>query len=283
MKLVRFGEPGRERPGLIDPDGVIRDLSRHVGDIGGAELSPATLARLAALNTGKLPAVEPGTRLGPCVSAPSKFLAIGLNYFDHARELDLEIPDHPVLFSKAPSCISGPHDPVILPPGSQKTDWEVELAVVIGTRASNIGPGDALSHVAGYCIVNDVSERSFQNDFSGQWIKGKSYDGFGPMGPWLVTRDEVGDPHALDLWLEVNGERQQSGSTADMIFPLDRTIAEISRFMSLLPGDVITTGTPPGVGTGQSPQRFLKPGDVMRLAITGLGEQRQDVRAHDGA
>jgi len=279
MKLVRYGTAGEELPGLIDGDGAIRDLSQHMADVGGDDLAPDALARVAALDTTKLPLVEDGVRLGSCIARPHKFLAIGLNYHDHALELGADIPEHPVLFSKATSSICGPHDGIILPPGSEKTDWEVELGIVIGSRAKHIDAARAFGHVAGYCVVNDVSERDFQFEYAGQWTKGKSYDRFGPVGPWLVTRDEVADPHALDLWLDVNGERQQEGSTATMIFALDELIAHVSRFVTLEPGDLITTGTPPGVGVGKTPPKFLRAGDVLTFGIGQLGEQRHDITA----
>lgn len=279
MKLLRYGPPGKERPGLLDAAGVIRDLSRVIPDIGPAQLSDAALARLRRLDPKKLPAVKGQPRLGPPVTGVSKFVAIGLNYRDHAIESGAPIPTEPVVFMKATSCIQGPNDPVMLPQGSKKTDWEVELGVVIGQRARYVSRRQALSHVAGYCVVNDVSEREFQLERGPQWDKGKGCDTFGPIGPYLVTRDDVPNPQRLNLWLELNGERMQSGNTKTMIFDVATLVSYVSRFMTLLPGDLITTGTPPGVGMGRKPPLFLKRGDVMRLGIDGLGEQRQQVIA----
>jgi len=279
VKLVRYGRAGHEKPGLVDGDGKIRDLSSHIDDLAGEALSPRSLARIARLKPERLPPVRGRPRLGPCVGAVGNFVAVGLNYADHARETGAKIPGEPILFNKAPSCISGPNDDVVLPMGSQKTDWEVEIAVVIGTRASYVSEAEALDHVAGYCICNDVSERAFQAERGGQWMKGKGCATFGPLGPWLVTRDEIADEQNLPMWLDVNGERMQTGSTATMIFPIRMLVSYISQFMILNPGDVITTGTPPGVGLGMKPPRFLKPGDIMRLGIQGLGEQRQLVSA----
>ena len=275
MKLLRYGEPGAERPGLLDADGRIRDLSGHVADLAGDALDPAALARLAALDPATLPAVAGTPRLGACVAGIGKFICIGLNYSDHAAESGLPVPDEPVIFMKATSAVSGPNDPVLIPRGSEKTDWEVELGVVIGRRAKYVPEAEALDYVAGYCVCHDVSERGFQIERSGQWTKGKSCDTFGPLGPWLVTRDEVPDPQALSLWLSVNGERVQDGSTGTMVFGVAALISYLSQFMSLMPGDVISTGTPPGVGLGMKPPRYLKPGDVVELGIAGLGTQRQ--------
>jgi 2-keto-4-pentenoate hydratase/2-oxohepta-3-ene-1,7-dioic acid hydratase in catechol pathway len=280
MKLVRFGKPGREKPGIVDPEGKIRDLSGHIGDIAGEVLSPKGLAKLARIKLDKLPVVRGKPRLGPCVGGIGNFIAVGLNYADHAKETGAPIPKEPILFNKAPSCVIGPNDEVVLPKGSQKTDWEVEIAVIIGTRASYVSEKDALDHVAGFCVCNDVSEREFQAERGGQWMKGKGCPTFGPLGPWLVTRDEIRDVQKLAMWLDVNGERMQAGSTATMIFPIRMLVSYISQFMILNPGDVITTGTPPGVGLGMKPPRFLKSGDIMRLGIDGLGEQKQLVSAH---
>ncbi|CAM3178308.1 ureidoglycolate lyase [Paracoccus aminovorans] len=281
MKLLRYGPPGQEKPGLLDAEGRIRDLSAHVGDIAGAALGPEGLAAIAALDLDALPIVSGQPRLGACVGDVRKFVAIGLNYADHAAEAGLPVPAEPVVFGKWTSCICGPEDDLLLPPGAQKTDWEVELGVVIGSVASQVPEAAALDHVAGYCVVNDVSEREWQAERGGTWDKGKGFDTFGPIGPWLVTRDEVPDPQALELWLEVDGVRRQQGSTARMIFGVAEIVAYCSRLMTLLPGDVITTGTPPGVGMGQRPPVFLKGGEVMRLGIAGLGEQRQRVRRRD--
>ena len=278
MKLLRFGPAGQEKPGLLDDNGVIRDLTGHVGDITGDVLGDEALARIAAIDPATLPEVDPATRLGPCVGSIGKLLCIGLNYSDHAAESGLPIPDHPILFMKANSAIVGPNDDVEIPRGSTKTDWEVELGVVIGTRAKYVEKADALSHVAGYCVVNDVSERHFQTQLTGQWTKGKSCDTFGPVGPWMVTRDEVPNPQALDLWLDVNGTRRQTGTTAKMIFDVAAIIEHLSQLMTLHPGDVISTGTPPGVGMGIKPEPvYLKEGDVMELGIAGLGAQKQTV------
>ena len=280
MKLLRYGLRGEEKPGLLDADGRIRDLSGFVADIGPAEVAPGCLAKLAALDPASLPLVEGPPRLGPPVASTRKFLAIGLNYADHAAESNMPLPAEPVVFTKAVSCIQGPDDPVMIPRGSTKTDWEVELGVIIGSRASYVEEADALAYVAGYCVVNDVSERDFQLNRGGTWDKGKGCDSFGPLGPWLVTADEVGDPQDLALWLEVNGRRVQDGSTRTMIFGVARIVSYLSEFMTLEPGDVITTGTPPGVGMGQKPEPwFLKAGDVITLGIEKLGGQRQDVVA----
>ena len=281
MKLLRYGPPGREKPGLLDGEGRIRDLSAHVADIAGTVLTPEGLAGIAALELDGLPIVSGQPRLGPCVGHVPKFVAIGLNYADHAAEAGLPVPSEPVVFSKWTSCIIGPDDDVVIPPGARKTDWEVELGVVIGSRASQVSETAALEHVAGYCVVNDISEREWQAERGGTWDKGKGFDTFGPIGPWLVTRDEVPDLQALDLWLEVDGVRRQQGSTATMIFGVAEIVAYCSRLMTLMPGDVITTGTPPGVGMGARPPVFLKGGEVMRLGIEGLGEQRQRVRSRD--
>ena len=277
MKLLRYGPRGQERPGILDDQGRIRDLSAHVGDIAGLVLLPEGLARLAAICREALPLVGGAPRLGPCVGQIGKFICIGLNYADHAAETGAEIPKEPVVFSKWTSAICGPNDDVELPRGSAKTDWEVELGVVIGKGGKYIETADALSHVAGYCIVNDISEREWQMERGGTWDKGKGCDTFGPIGPWLVTPDEAGDVAGLRMWLEVDGHRYQDGSTATMIFGVAEIISYLSRFLSLQPGDVISTGTPPGVGLGQKPPVYLRGGEVMRLGIAGLGEQRQRV------
>jgi 2-keto-4-pentenoate hydratase/2-oxohepta-3-ene-1,7-dioic acid hydratase in catechol pathway len=284
MKLVRYGPPGKEKPGLIDADGKLRDLSRKVADIGPEALAPAKLKELARLDPAKLPLVKGRSRLGPCVTGVSKFVAIGLNYVDHAKEANMPIPEHPVVFFKSQTCIVGPNDAIMLPKDSTHTDWEVELGVVIGRTARYVEPKDALKHVAGYCVINDVSEREYQMKRSAtQWNKGKGCDTFGPIGPWLVTADEIRDPQNLDLWLDVNGERRQRGNTRTMIFGVAELVADVSRYMTLLPGDLITTGTPPGVGMGMKPEpQYLKAGDVVTLGIAGLGEQRQKVVAFRG-
>ena len=279
MKLLRYGPVGQEKPGLLDAQGRIRDLSAHVGDIAGEALLPEGLARLAALDPQSLPVVQGSPRLGACVAGTGKFICIGLNYSDHAAETGATVPPEPIIFMKATSAIVGPHDTVEIPRRSVKTDWEVELGVVIGRTAKYVDEQDALSHVAGYCVVNDLSEREFQLERQGQWTKGKSADTFGPIGPWLVTRDEIPDPQRLPMWLEVNGVRRQNGSTATMVFGVAKLVSYLSQFMSLRPGDIISTGTPPGVGLGLKPPVFLKPGDVMTLGIEGLGQQRQDVVA----
>ncbi|MCY1254419.1 Ureidoglycolate lyase [compost metagenome] len=279
MKLVRVGKPGAERPGMIDAQGRVRDLSGVVADIGAAQLAPAALAQLAQLaqvDPASLPVIE-GARFGVPWSGVGKIVAIGLNYADHAAEAGMPLPAEPIVFLKANSSLNGPDDAVMLPFGSEKTDWEVELGVVIGSTARNVSREAALDHVAGYCVVNDVSEREFQIERGGTWDKGKGCDTFCPAGPWLVTRDEVPDPQALGLWLEVNGERMQKGSTATMVFDVATVVSYVSRFMTLLPGDLIATGTPPGVGMGFKPPRFLKAGDTMRLGVDGLGEQTQQV------
>src|SRR5687767_1407667 len=282
MKLVRYGEPGRERPGMIDSKGTLHDLADHVEDIDGAALVPEALDMLRALETARLSVVHGEHRLGPPVAKVGKVIAVGLNYADHAAESGLEVPKEPVLFMKATSAICGPYDDVVLPRGSKKCDWEVELAVVIGKEARYVSEDRAAEHIAGYMICNDVSERHFQNERSGQWVKGKSADTFCPLGPWLVTADEIKDPQALDMWLDVNGERMQTGSTRTMVAGVYKLVSYISQFMSLQPGDVIPTGTPPGVGMGKKPQRWPKAGDRIRLGISGLGEQRQQVRAYEG-
>jgi 2,4-diketo-3-deoxy-L-fuconate hydrolase len=278
MKLVRYGPPGKERPGLVDADGKLRNLSRKVADIDGTTLAPAKLKEIAKLDPKKLPLVKGRPRLGPCVATPSKFVAIGLNFSDHAKETGSPIPEHPVVFFTSPTGIVGPHDNVKIPRDSTQLDWEVELGVVIGRTARYVEEKDALRYVAGYCVINDVSEREFQmKKGASQWSKGKGCDTFGPLGPWLVTKDEIKDPQDLAMWLDVNGERRQRGSTKTMIFGVAALVADVSRYMTLLPGDVITTGTPPGVGMGMKPQQWLKPGDVITLGIDGLGEQRQKV------
>ena len=279
MKLVRYGTAGQEKPGLVDAQGVLRDLSAHIADVRGEQLGADSLARLAALDAASLPEVPGNPRLGPCVAGTGKFVCIGLNYSDHAAEAGMQAPSEPIVFMKATSAIVGPNDDVLIPRGSEKTDWEVELAIVIGRTAKYVSEADALDYVAGYCVANDVSERAFQIERQGQWTKGKSCDTFGPIGPWLVTRDEIGDPGNLDMWLKVNGETMQRGSTRTMIFGVAHIVSYLSQFMSLQPGDVIATGTPPGVGMGKKPQRFLKPGDVVELGVAGLGAQRQTMRA----
>lgn len=275
MKLVRHGAAGQERPGLIDAEGRLRDLTGIVPDIAGTALLPDSLDRLKAIDPASLPLVQGNTRLGACVGSVGKLVCVGLNYSDHAAESGLPVPSEPVLFMKATSSIVGPNDDVEIPRGSSKTDWEVELGIVIGKPAKYVSEEDALSHVAGYCVINDVSEREFQIERGGQWDKGKGCDTFGPMGPWLVTADEVADPQDLHMWLEVDGKRFQDGSTRTMIFGVAHLVSYISQFMSLQPGDVISTGTPPGVGLGQKPPLYLTPGQTMRLGIEGLGEQRQ--------
>ena len=279
MKLVRYGKLGKEKPGLIDAQGQLRDLSAVVKDITPDQLGDAALAKLAKLKVDKLPLVKGKPRYGNPVTGTPKFIAIGLNYADHAAESGLPIPAEPVVFMKATSCIQGPNDPVMLPKGSKKTDWEVELGVIIGTRARYVAQKDALKHVAGYCTINDVSEREFQIERGGTWDKGKGCDTFGPIGPWLVTRDEVPNPQKLSMWLDLNGRRVQTGSTQTMIFSVAKIVSYLSQFMTLEPGDIITTGTPPGVGLGMKPPLYLKKGDVMTLGIEGLGEQRQEVVA----
>jgi len=281
MKLVRYGPAGKEKPGLIDADGKLRDLSKKVKDIDGASLAPAELAKLRKLDPKKLPLVKGRPRLGACVAMPSKFVAIGLNYSDHAKESGNPIPEHPVVFFKSSTCIVGPNDNVMAPRNSTQLDWEVELGVVIGRTARYVEEKDALKHVAGYCLINDVSEREFQlKKGATQWGKGKGCDTFGPLGPWLVTKDEIKDPQNLAMWLDVNGVRRQTGNTKTMIFGVAAVVADVSRYMTLLPGDVITTGTPPGVALGMKPPVWLKPGDVMTLGVAGLGEQKQKVVAY---
>ncbi len=275
MKLLRYGAPGAEKPGLRHDDGTLRDLSGLVPDIAGTVLGEAGLAALRAVDPASLPVVSGEPRIGPCVGAVGKFICVGLNYADHARETGKAPPEEPILFMKATSAICGPFDDVEIPAGSAKTDWEVELGVVIGARAKYVAEADALAHVAGYCLVNDVSERAFQSERGGQWTKGKSHDTFGPIGPWLVTRDEIADPQDLALWLEVDGIRRQTGSTRTMIFGVATLVSYISQFMTLEPGDIIATGTPPGVGLGHKPPVFLRPGQTMRLGIDGLGIQTQ--------
>jgi 2,4-diketo-3-deoxy-L-fuconate hydrolase len=281
VKLVRYGAPGKEKPGLIDADGKLRDLSGKIKDIGPAELSPAGLAKLARLKTASLPLVKGKPRYGVPLTGVGKFLAIGLNYSDHAAEAGMPIPKEPIMFMKADTSLSGPNDKVMLPKGSTKSDWEVELGIVIGTKAQYVTKKDALKYVAGYCVVNDVSEREYQLERGGTWDKGKGCDTFGPVGPWLVTTDEIKNPQKLHMWLDLNGKRYQDGSTKTMIFDVATIISYASQFMTLMPGDIITTGTPPGVGMGLKPKpRFLQAGDVMTLGIEGLGEQRQEVVAY---
>ena len=279
MKLVRYGEKGAEKPGLIDKSGQLRDLSGHIKDLHGEAYSPASLKKLAAVDPASLPAVSGKPRLGAPVVGISKYVAIGLNYSDHAKETGNPIPSEPIFFLKATTALSGPNDPVEKPRGSTKLDWEVEIAAIIGTRAKYVSEADALNHVAGYCICNDVSERNFQMERLGQWTKGKSHDTFGPLGPWLVTKDEIPNVQNLSMWLDVNGKRRQTGNTSTMIFSMAKCVSYVSQFMTLLPGDIITTGTPPGVGTGMKPPQFLNVGDVVTLGIEGLGEQRQEIVA----
>ena len=277
MKLLRYGEPGREKPGLLGPRGEIRDLSETIPDLSGDALLPASLNTLRQINVGTLRQVTGEVRLGPCVGRVGKFICIGLNYSDHAAESGMKMPAEPILFMKATSAVCGPNDNIIIPRGSKKTDWEVELGVVIGKPARYVTEADALAHVAGYCVVNDLSERAFQLEGTGQWTKGKSADSFGPIGPWLVTSDDVPDPQNLALWLEVDGRQYQRGTTSKMVFGVSYLVSYISRFMSLQPGDVISTGTPPGIGMGQTPPVYLQPGNRVRLGVDGLGEQRQFV------
>jgi 2-keto-4-pentenoate hydratase/2-oxohepta-3-ene-1,7-dioic acid hydratase in catechol pathway len=279
MKLLRYGAPGAEKPAMLDADGQIRDLSSHVSDIGGKDIDPSALAALAKLDPASLPLVSGTPRIGPCVTGSGKFICIGLNYADHAAESGMAVPPEPVIFMKATSAIVGPNDDLVIPRGSEKTDWEVELGVVIGKTAKYVSEADALDYVAGYCTVHDVSERAFQIERSGQWTKGKSCDTFGPIGPWLVTKDEVADPQNLGLWLKVNGETVQNGTTKTMVYGAAFLVSYLSQFMSLHPGDIISTGTPPGVGMGMKPPRYLKPGDVVELGIEGLGSQKQTTRA----
>lgn len=279
MKLLRYGETGSEKPGLLDADGKIRDLSGHVADIGGKAIEPASLAALAKLDPKTLPAVAGSPRIGPCVANVGKFICIGLNYSDHAAETGSAVPSEPIVFMKANSAIVGPNDDVLIPRGSAKTDWEVELAIVIGKSAKYVSEADALDYVAGYCVAHDVSERAFQVERKGQWTKGKSCDTFGPIGPWLVTKDEVANPQDLGMWLKVNGETMQDGTTRTMVYGVSYLVSYLSQFMSLHPGDVIATGTPPGVGMGKKPPRYLKAGDVVELSVQGLGTQKQTFRA----
>ncbi|WGD53695.1 fumarylacetoacetate hydrolase family protein [Bradyrhizobium sp. CB1650] len=279
MKLVRYGEKGAEKPGLIDKSGQLRDLSAHVKDLTGEAYSPESLKKLAALDPASLSAVSGKPRFGAPVTGISKFVAIGLNYSDHAKETGNPIPAEPIFFLKANTALSGPNDAVEKPRGSTKLDWEVEIAAIIGTRAKYVSEAEALNYVAGYCVCNDVSERNFQIERLGQWTKGKSHDTFGPLGPWLATKDEIKDVQNLSMWLDVNGQRRQTGSTATMIFSMAKCISYVSQFMTLLPGDVVTTGTPPGVGMGMKPPAFLNVGDVVSLGIEGLGEQRQEIVA----
>lgn len=281
MKLLRYGAVGQEKPGTLDRKGTLRDLSGEIDDLAGDALLPESLEKLKSLDPESLPAVDGSPRLGPCAGGVGKFIAIGLNYADHAAESGVDVPKEPVIFMKATSSICGPNDNVVIPRGSTKCDWEVELACVIGKPGKYIEEAEALDHVAGYCIVNDVSERAFQLEGTGQWVKGKSADTFGPVGPWLVTTDEVPDPQNLNLWLEVNGHRYQDGSTRTMVFTMAHLVSYVSQFMSLQSGDIITTGTPPGVGLGMKPPRYLKAGDEMVLRIDRLGEQRQKVIAFD--
>ena len=279
MKLVRYGSAGQEQPGLLDAQSRIRSLTGVVADIGGDALLPESLARLRQIDATTLPLVPGNPRLGPCVGHVGKFICAGLNYSDHAAESGMAVPAEPIIFMKATSCLSGPNDDIVIPRGSQKTDWEVELGVVIGKTAKYVAEKDALAHVAGFCVVNDVSERAFQLEGTGQWVKGKSADTFGPIGPWLVTADEVSNWNELDMWLDVDGRRYQNGNTRTMVFGVEFLVSYLSRFMSLRPGDVIATGTPPGVGHGQKPPVYLRAGNEVRLAVAGLGEQRQRVVA----
>ena len=277
MKLVRYGAKGAEKPGLIDTSGQLRDLSAHIRDLDGEAYSPASLKRLGEIDPASLPAVSGRPRLGPPVAGISKFVAIGLNYSDHAKETGNPIPSEPIFFLKANTALSGPNDPVEKPRGSTKLDWEVEIAAIIGSRAKYVSETDAINHVAGYCICNDVSERNFQIDRPGQWTRGKSHDTFGPLGPWVATRDEIANVQNVSMWLDVNGQRRQSGSTKTMVFSIAKCVSYVSQFLTLLPGDIITTGTPPGVGSGMKPPQFLNVGDIVTLGIEGLGEQRQEI------
>jgi 2-keto-4-pentenoate hydratase/2-oxohepta-3-ene-1,7-dioic acid hydratase in catechol pathway len=279
VKLLRYGEPGRERPGIIDADGNIRDFSAHMVEVGGSEIDPDALAKLASVDLTSLPLEDDNPRIGPCVAGTGKFICIGLNYSDHAAETGATVPPEPIIFMKASSAIVGPNDDVLIPRGSQKTDWEVELGVVIGKTAKYVSEAEALDYVAGYCVSHDVSERAFQTERHGQWTKGKSCDTFGPIGPWLVTKDEIPDPQNLKMWLKVNGQTMQDGSTRTMVYGVKYLVSYLSQFMSLHPGDIISTGTPPGVGMGMKPQRFLKPGEVVELGIEGLGSQKQTFKA----
>ena len=282
MKLLRYGEMGQERPALLDANGQIRDLSGAVDDIAEDTLTPEGLARLEEIDPETLPLVEGEPRIGACVGHVGKLICVGLNYADHAAEAGMDLPPEPILFMKATSSICGPNDDIRIPRGSEKTDWEVELGIVIGKEARYLEPEDAMDHVAGYCVVNDISERAFQIERAGQWVKGKSADTFGPIGPWMVTRDEVADPQDLGLWLSVDGQKYQDGTTRTMVFGVAHLVYYISQFMSLQPGDIIATGTPPGVGMGQRPQTFLRAGQVMELGIEGLGQQRQRTIAWNG-
>lgn len=275
MKFLRYGPTGAEKPGILDAEGKIRDLSAHVADLSGAALAPEKLAALGAIDPASLPVVEGSPRLGACVAGTGKFICIGLNYSDHAAETGAAVPPEPVIFMKATSAICGPNDDVLIPRGSEKTDWEVELGVVIGKTAKYVSEAEALDYVAGYCVSHDVSERAFQTERAGQWTKGKSCDTFGPIGPWLVTKEEVADPQNLSMWLKVNGQTMQDGSSNTMVYGVAFLVSYLSQFMSLQPGDVISTGTPPGVGMGLKPPRYLKPGDVVELGIEGLGTQKQ--------
>jgi 2-keto-4-pentenoate hydratase/2-oxohepta-3-ene-1,7-dioic acid hydratase in catechol pathway len=283
MKLLRYGSAGDERPAMLDAEGAIRDLTGIITDVDGSSLLPESLNMLRRLNSGDLPLVIGLPRLGPCVDSVGKFICIGLNYSDHAAESGMAVPAEPVVFMKATSAICGPNDNVVIPRNSEKTDWEVELGVVIGKEAKYVREEEALSYVAGYCVVNDLSERAFQLEGTGQWVKGKSADTFGPIGPWLVTADEVPEPQNLNLWLEVDGHRYQNGSTNTMVFGVAHLVSYLSRFMSLQPGDIISTGTPPGVGLGQKPPIYLRPGNIMTLGIDGLGQQRQTVVSFSGS
>jgi 2,4-diketo-3-deoxy-L-fuconate hydrolase len=282
MKLLRYGEPGKEKPGLVDTDDQLRDLSGVIDDLSGAALGNASLRRLAAIDPGSLPRVKGQPRYGAPVAGIGKMICVGMNYADHAAETGAPVPEQPVLFMKATTAIGGPNDTVVIPRDSVKTDWEVELGVIIGEVTRDVAVDQAMEHVAGYAVINDLSERAFQLEHGGQWVKGKSCDTFGPIGPWLVTRDEVADPQALSLWLEVNGHRYQDGNTRTMVFGVAALVSYISRYMTLMPGDIISTGTPAGVGLGLKPPTYLKPGDVIELGIEGLGRQRQDVVAHPG-
>ena len=277
MKLLRYGPKGKEKPGILDQHGKIRSLAKVIKDLDGAAISPTGLAKLRKVNVAKLPLVPGKPRIGACIANPQKFIAIGLNYSDHAAESGMTVPPEPIVFTKQVSCVSGPNDTVTIPPKSEKSDWEVELGVIIGRKAKNIKQADAMKYVAGYCTVNDLSEREFQIERHGQWTKGKGYDTFGPVGPWLVTRDEVKDPQNLGMWLEVNGKRMQTGNTSTMVYGVAYLVAYLSQFFTLLPGDIITTGTPPGVGMGMKPPQYLKPGDKMVICVEGLGVQRQKV------
>jgi 2-keto-4-pentenoate hydratase/2-oxohepta-3-ene-1,7-dioic acid hydratase in catechol pathway len=281
MKLLRYGPKGKEKPALLDDNGRLRDLSDKLNDLAGSNLDPDRLAALSNIDTNTLPVVQGTARFGAPVGGVGKIVAIGLNYADHAAEAGMALPEEPVIFTKAITALNGPNDTVVLPKDSTKGDWEVELAIVIGRKAQYVSQGEALDHIAGYAVINDVSERSFQLEGTGQWVKGKSFDTSAPLGPWLVTPDEVPDPQNLNIWLEVNGQRRQNGNTRTMVFGVSHLVSYVSRFMTLLPGDVIATGTPPGVGLGHKPPVFLKHGDEMRLGIEGLGEQRQKVVAYD--